>query len=71
MFLPKEYQKMSAVRRLCGVYGETVAESSSGKLSQTAFVVDRMMALSVNNGGLRTKMETGSSTLIVTSSGSA
>lgn len=42
MFLQKGYQKISTVRRLCGVYGGTEAESSTWKSSQMAFVISGM-----------------------------
>ena len=71
MFLQKEYQKMFfTVRRLCGLYGGTETESSTGKSSQTASVIGGMTTMSVNSGGLWTKMVSGSSKLTVTLSGS-
>ena len=52
VFLQKEYQKMSTIRRLSGVYGGTEAESSTGKSSQIAFVIGGMTTMSVNSGGI-------------------
>lgn len=59
VFHPMEYRKTSTVRRQCGVFGGTEAESSTGKSSQTGFVIGGMTTMSVNSGGFWTKMASG------------
>lgn len=62
----QEDQKVSTVSRLCGVYGRTGAESSTGKSFPMAYATGGMTMMKTNSGGFQTKMTNGSSTLRMT-----
>lgn len=61
-----EHQNTSTLRKQCGAFGETEAESFTERLYQTAFAIGGMR-MKYNTGGFRTKTARGYLTSTATS----